>query len=171
MAVGVTVTVAVTGFAELFVAEKEAVFPVPLTARPIVGSEFVHENVVPGVVLVKTPAAIVAPLQTVMFAGTTTTGIGSTVMEYETGVPGQPLEEGVTVTVEVTELEVLFVPVNDGVFPAPLAARPIVVLEFVHVKVVPGVVLVKLYAAIVTPLQTVTFAGTATTGVGFIVIV
>ena len=87
MAVGVTVTVAVTGFAELFVPEKEAVFPVPLTERPIVGSEFVHENVVPGVVLVKTPAAIVAPLQTVMFAGTTTTGIGSTVMEYETGVP------------------------------------------------------------------------------------
>ena len=86
-------------------------------------------------------------------------------------MPGQPLAVGVTVTVDVTGLAVLFVPVKEGVFPVPLAARPIAALEFVHANVVPGVVLVKRPAATVAPLQTVTFAGTTTTGVGFIVIV
>ena len=86
-------------------------------------------------------------------------------------MPGQPLAVGVTVTVAVTGFAVLFVPVKEGVLPVPLAARPIEVLEFVHAKVVPGVVLVNTPAATVAPLQTVTFAGTTTTGVGFIVIV
>ena len=80
LAVGVTVTVDVTGFAVLFVPVKEGVFPVPLAASPIEGVEFVHEKVVPGVVLVNTEAATETPLQTVMFAGTTTTGVGLTVM-------------------------------------------------------------------------------------------
>ena len=65
----------------------------------------------------------------------------------------------------------LLIPVKEGVFPVPLAARPIVVLEFVHANVVPGVVLVKLEAGIVTPLQTVMLAGTTTTGAGLTVIV
>ena len=86
-------------------------------------------------------------------------------------MPGQPLAVGVTVTVAVTGLAVLFVPVNDGVLPVPLAASPIEVLEFVHANVVPGVVLVKTPAATVDPLQTATFAGTTTTGVGLTVIV
>ena len=86
-------------------------------------------------------------------------------------MPGQPLAVGVTVTVAVTGFAVIFVPVNEGVLPVPLDASPIVVLEFVHAKVVPGVVLVNAEAATETPLQTVMFAGTTTTGVGFIVIV
>ena len=65
----------------------------------------------------------------------------------------------------------LFVPVNDGVFPVPLAVRPILASEFVQVKVTPGVVLVKLETAIVAPLQIVLFVGTTTFGPGFIVIV
>ena len=77
---GVTVTVDVTGLAATFVPVNDGVLPVPLAASPIEVMEFVHANVVPGVVLVKTPAAIFAPLQTVMFAGTTTTGVGLTVM-------------------------------------------------------------------------------------------
>jgi len=77
---------------------------------------------------------------------------------------------GVTVTVATAGNEVLFIPVKEGVFPVPLAARPIAVLEFVHAKVVPGVVLVKLEAGIVTPLQTVMIAGTTTTGAGLTVI-
>ena len=78
---------------------------------------------------------------------------------------------GVTVTIDVTGLAVLFVPVNDGVLPVPLAARPIEGVEFVHAKVVPEVVLVKIPAATVDPLQTATFTGTTTTGVGLTVIV
>ena len=86
-------------------------------------------------------------------------------------MPGQPLADGVTVIVAVTGFAVLFVPVNDGVFPIPLAASPIEGVEFVHAKVVPGVVLVKAPAATNAPLQTTTFAGTTTTGVGLTVIV
>ena len=78
---------------------------------------------------------------------------------------------GVTITVAVTESAVLFVPVNEGVLPVPLAARPIAVLEFVHAKVVPDVVLVKAEAATVAVLQTIIFAGTSTIGVGLTVMV
>ena len=73
--------------------------------------------------------------------------------------------------VAVTGNEVLFVPVNEGVFPVPLEASPIDASEFVQEKVAPGVVLVKLEAAIVAPLQTVIFAGTVTLGPGFTVMV
>ena len=86
-------------------------------------------------------------------------------------MPGQPLAVGVTVTVAITGFAVLFAPVNDGVLPVPLSARPIEGVEFVHAKVVPGVVLVYAEAATVAPLHTVIFAGTTTTGVGLTVIV
>ncbi len=85
-------------------------------------------------------------------------------------MPGQPLAVGVTVTVAVTGFAVLFVPVNDGVFPIPLAASPIEGVEFVQVKVVPDVVLVNAEAATVVALQTIIFVGTITTGIGLIVI-
>ena len=80
LAAGVTVIVAVTGSAVLFVPEKEKISPVPLAARPMDGSEFVQVKVVPGVVLVNAEAATERLLQTVMFAGTTTTGVGLTVI-------------------------------------------------------------------------------------------
>ncbi len=169
MAVGVTVIVAVTGFAVLFVPVNAGVLPVPLDARPIDASELVQSNVVPGVVLVKFEATIVAPLQTIISEGTTTKGVGLTVIVYEDGVPGQPLAAGVTVIVAVTGSAVLFVPVNAGVSPVPLAARPIVGSEFVHANVAPGVVLVKFEAAIAAPLQTAASAGTVTFGPGFTV--
>ena len=171
MAVGVTVIIAITGRAVLFVPVKAGTSPVPFAARPIEEFEFVQSNVVPGVVLVKAEAAIVSPSQTIISTGTATTGVGFTVIVYETGTPEQPLAVGVTVIVDVTGSAVLFVPANDGVLPVPLAARPIEGSVFVQLKVAPGVVLVKFEAAIVTALQTVMSAGTATTGVGFTVIV
>ena len=76
----VTVIVAVTGNAVLFVAVKEGVFPAPLAASPMEGSEFVHANTTPGVGLVKADAATEPPLQTVTSAGNVTTGVGSTVI-------------------------------------------------------------------------------------------
>ena len=124
----------------------------------------------PGVVLVKLEAAIVTPLQTELFAGTVTFGPGFTVIVYVFGVPGQPLALGVTVIVAVTGSAELFVAENEGVFPVPLATRPIEGVEFVQVKVVPGVVLVNAEAATVVALQTVMFVGTITTGIGLIVI-
>ena len=99
------------------------------------------------------------------------TGIGFTVMVYDAEVPVHPLAEGVT-EIDATMGEVLvFVAVNAGILPVPLAANPIAGLELVHVKVAPGVVLVKVADGIIVPVQTFTLPGMVTTGVGFTVIV
>jgi hypothetical protein len=71
----------------------------------------------------------------------------------------------------VIGLPVAFVAVNEGVFPVPLAATPIAVLEFVHAKVAPVTGLVYADAATVVPAHAVMFAGTTTVGVGLTVMV
>ena len=53
------------------------------------------------------------------------------------GVPVHPFAVGVTVIVEEIGEVVALVAVNEGIFPVPLAARPIAVLLFAQVKVVP----------------------------------
>lgn len=73
--------------------------------------------------------------------------------------------------VAVIGLPVALVAVKDGVLPAPLAARPMAVLELVHAKVVPATELVNALAATVPPAQTVMLAGTVTAGVGLTVMV
>ena len=52
------------------------------------------------------------------------------------GVAAHPFKVGVTVTVETIGVFVEFVPVNDGMFPEPLAAKPVAVLSFVQLYVV-----------------------------------
>ena len=58
-------------------------------------------------------------------------------MVYVIGVPGQLFAVGITVIVALIGDVVTLVAVNDGTLPEPLAVRPIAVLLFVHVKVVP----------------------------------
>ena len=53
------------------------------------------------------------------------------------GVPVQPFAVGVTVIVEVIGEVVALVAVNEGILPKPPATRPIAVLLFVQVNVVP----------------------------------
>jgi hypothetical protein len=50
---------------------------------------------------------------------------------------------------------VAFVAVKAGTLPAPLAARPIAVFEFVHVNVAPAGELVKLFTGTAEPAQNV----------------
>ncbi len=73
----------------------------------------------------------------------------------------------------VPEIEefVVFVAVNEGTFPLPLAAKPIEVLLFDHVKVVPATGPESVVTGATTPLQKVLFAIGLTVGVGFTVIV
>ena len=59
--------------------------------------------------------------------------------------------------------------VNAGTFPAPLAASPIAVLEFVHAKVAPVGVLLNVVADITAPAQTVSLGKAETVGNGFTV--
>jgi hypothetical protein len=62
---------------------------------------------------------------------------------------------------------VALVAVNEGTLPEPLAARPMLVLLLVQVKVAPAGVLVKEAEATVAPVQTETLAGTVTVGATF----
>jgi hypothetical protein len=85
--------------------------------------------------------------------------------------PLHPLAIGVTVIVAVTGALVVFVPVNAAILPVPVAARPIDVVLFVQLNVVPATVPLKVVAATKALLHTVWFEGCATVGVGFTVIV
>jgi len=155
----------------VFVAVNEAMSPVPLDASPIAVLEFVHENDPPAGVLTKLVAGTEALLQTVIFDGTVTVGVGLTVIVYEEGVPTQLLAVGVTEIVDVMVVVPVFVAVNEAMSPVPLEASPIAVLEFVHENDPPVGVLTKPVAGTEALLQTVMFAGTATVGVGLTVIV
>jgi hypothetical protein len=55
------------------------------------------------------------------------------------------------VIVPVIELGEALVAVNEGIFPVPLAPRPIAVLELIHANVVPGSVEVKAATVTVLP--------------------
>ena len=69
------------------------------------------------------------------------------------GVPVQPFAVGVTVIVVVIGEVVAFVAMNEGIFPEPLAARPMAVLVFVHVNVVPLTGPDKFVIGVVAPAQ------------------
>ncbi|MBV6484103.1 MAG: hypothetical protein KFKLKKLM_00587 [Flavobacteriales bacterium] len=81
MAVGVTVMFAVIGAVVVLVAVKEAISPVPFAAKPIVVLSFVQSKVAPVVGLVKFVAETVAASQTMVSVGTTTVGVGFTVIK------------------------------------------------------------------------------------------
>lgn len=163
--------VAVIGKVPVLVAVNEGTFPFPPAANPMSVLLLVHVNVVPVVGLVNAVAGTVAPLQTTMFAGTTTDTVGFTVIVYVEGVPGQVFIEGVTVIVAEMVVVPVFVAVKDGTSPVPLEPNPIAVLLLVHAKIAPGVGLLNAVAGMVTPLQTAKFAGTTTVVVGYTVIV
>ena len=56
----------------------------------------------------------------------------------------------------------VFVAVKAGIFPEPLATKPIAELEFVQAKLAPAGVLAKFVIATLLPLVIAMFAGTAT---------
>ena len=66
-----------------------------------------------------------------------TVAVGLTVIVNVVGVPVHPFAVGITVIVAVIGEFVAFVAVNEGTLPEPLAPRPIAVLLFVQVNVVP----------------------------------
>jgi len=69
------------------------------------------------------------------------------------GVPVQAFADGVTVMVAVMGEVVALVAVNEGILPEPLAVRPMAVLLFVHVKVVPLTGPDKFVIGAITPAQ------------------
>jgi hypothetical protein len=86
-------------------------------------------------------------------------------------VPVQPALTGVTVIVAVTADVPLLVAVNEEISPVPLAARPMEVVLFVQLKVVPLTAPLKATAVVAAPLQTDWLETVFTVGVGLTVIV
>ena len=78
-------------------------------------------------------------------------GKGVTVIVNETGDPGHPFATGVTVIVAVTGDVPALVAIKEEILPAPLAARPIVVLLFVQLNIVPLILPEKFMADVEVP--------------------
>lgn len=78
---------------------------------------------------------------------------GFTVIVNERGVPVHPLAVGVTVMVATTCTVPVLVAVNDAIFPAPEAARPMDGALLVQANVVPATGLPKVIAVVAAPLQ------------------
>jgi len=75
--------------------------------------------------LLNTTAAVDEPLHKTWLATGFTVAIGFTVMVNVMGAPVQPDGVvGVTVIVAVVALVSVLLVVNDGIFPVPLAAKP-----------------------------------------------
>ena len=83
------------------------------------------------------------------------------------GVPTQVPTVGVTVIVPDMGPAVAFVAVKDGISPVPLAARPMDGLEFVQLKVAPGVELVNVIGVVAELAQKYWLATASAVGVGF----
>ena len=79
--------------------------------------------------------------------------VGYTVMLKLSGVPTQPLAVGVTVMVATSVEVVLLEATKEAMFPFPLPARPMEGLLFDQLKVVPTTGLLRLMAAVLSPLQ------------------
>ena len=151
-------------------AVHEAIFPLPLATSPIAVLEFVHAKVEPIGLLTKLLMLIVELGHTAMFVIGVTTGLGKIVTVKVIGVPEQPFRVGVTEIIPTILAPVpLAGAVQEEILPVPLAESPIAVFEFVHAKVAPVGVLVKLLILMVVPEQTAIFVIGVTTGIGLIV--
>ena len=90
--------VAVMGAVVVLIAVKLGMLPVSLAAKPIVGLVLVHEKLPPKGVLTKFVASTTPLLQTTMFVGTLTVGVGFIVMVLESEIAEQPPEAAMVFT-------------------------------------------------------------------------
>jgi hypothetical protein len=172
--VGVTVMVATTGAVVILVAIKVGMLPTPFAARPIDGALFVHANITlpPVAGLLNAIAAVDDPLHNTWLATGFTVATGLTVMVKVIGKPLQPLGDvGVTVIVAVIALVRLFAVTKLGIFPVPVAAKPIEGLLFTQLYEVPATPLVNTIGNVVALAQCIWFEIAFTFPVGLTVMV
>jgi len=151
---GVTVIVAVTGDVPALLAVYAGIFPVPLVPKPTLMDE-VHEKLVPLTGPLKLMAAPAVPLQCILSEILLTVAVGLTVTVYVLTIPLQPFADGVIATVAAIGKLNEFAVVKTGTSPEPFAARPIFMLLFVHVNVVPLTGPDKFVTGALTPVQNV----------------
>jgi len=85
--------------------------------------------------------------------------------------PPPPPVDGVTVTVATTGAFVALVATNEGILPVPLAAKPMLGVLFVQLKIVPATLPVKFTGNVLVLLQFTWLPGWFTSGVGLTVTV
>ena len=73
---------------------------------------------------------------------------------------------GVTVIVATIVVLVVFTTVNEGIFPEPLEANPILGVSFTQSNVVPATSLVKFLGGVIFPSHNLRLVGSSITGVG-----
>jgi hypothetical protein len=172
--VGVTVMVAITGAVVTLVAMNVGILPAPAAANPIDGALFVQVNITlpPVAGLLNAMAAVDEPLHNTWLATGFTVATGLTVMVKVIGKPLHPLGDvGVTVMVAVIALVRLFAVTNGGIFPVPLAAKPIEGLLFTQLYDVPATPLVNTIGSVVAFAQCIWFEIAFIFPVGFTVMV
>lgn len=144
LAIGVTEIVAVTGLWPVLAALNGAISPVPDVASPIDPSLLFQLNVV----LLTGPdrfiTEVLSALQIAMSETELTVAVGFMVTIKFLVLPVQPLATGVTVTMPVATVSLLFVPSKVDMKFVPEDARPIVVLLLLQLYVVPETVPLKL---------------------------
>jgi hypothetical protein len=128
-AFGVTVMLAITGVEPRFMAVKEAMFPLPLAAKPILVLSFVQSKLVPETVPEKLMGPLAFPLHCTKLVIALTVGVGFTVMVKVFEVPGHPLAVGVTVMVATIGVVPVFTAVNAGMVLEPDPTIPILVVR------------------------------------------
>ena len=168
-ALGVTVMVATCAVVPLLVAVNEAISPVPLAARPMLVLLLVQLYVLPATAPLNDTVVVAAPLHNVWLETEATVGVGLTVMLNVVDEPVQLFAFGVTVMVATCAVVPLLVAVNEAISPVPLAARPMLVLLFDQLYVLPATAPLNDTVAVAAPLQTVWFDTVATVGVGLTV--
>jgi hypothetical protein len=142
----------------LAVAFHVVIFPMPVAASPMTVLELVHANVEPVGVLEKAGIVIAVPGQTATLVIELVLGVGLMVTVKLIVVPVQPLRIGITVIVPVIFAFVLLIGAfHEEMFPVPLEANPMAVLELAHAKVPPVGILTKAGILIVLPGQVVIF--------------
>lgn len=141
--------------------------PVPLAPVPIAVLLLVHVYTFDAEPPVNVLAGTIWLAHTELLVTGFTLGVGFTRIVKLCDEPVHPFLDGVTVTVAVCAADVLLlVPVNVGMLPTPLVARPMVASLLAHVNVVAITLPLKLVAATAVLLHTAWLGGTATSGVG-----
>ena len=148
--------------------------PVPTTVPPQLPLYHLQLAPVPNAPPTTVKVALVGPqlATTLLVAPVGATELPFTVIVNVVDTPIQPAAVfGVTVIVAVTAVGVVLIAIKLGMLPVPLAAKPILGVLLVQLKVVPATVLVKFIAAVDDPVHSVWFGTIPTVAVGLTVMV
>ena len=139
LAIGVTVSKAVDGTLEIYVAVKEEMLPLPLDANPMASLLLIQLKIVPStttlpllVVPVNEIGATICVAHNTWLGIAATEGIGFTLMVNCIGCPLHPLEKGVTDIIPLIGILEGLPALNPLISPCPEETTPMSVFELVQ---------------------------------------